>query len=141
MLPEACKTPVTSNAFWPTASLRGQTMILAPIAGALTAIHHPSGDDMTAHSHVAGTQAGTKVDKKYRPDVASGGPSGAIGHPFPAFGHFPPMIHTAPIHSFTTHHYTIACPACGVGILWNGAPVTFLCQGCGATVDGKALAE
>lgn len=95
---------------------------------------------MTAHSHVAGTSAGSKVDKTYRPDVISGGPSNPPGHAFAPFGHFPPGILTAPIHGMTTKHDVISCPACSAAILWNRAPVAFICQGCGGTIDGAALA-
>lgn len=82
-----------------------------------------------SHPHVAGQPEGSKLDKKLRPDVASGMPSGAPGH------HFPPMIMNAPILGLTTHHDTIACPHCNAGILWNGAPVAFTCKGCGGVVD------
>jgi hypothetical protein len=90
------------------------------------------------HSHSAGNlHAGTHSDKLDRPDAGMG--AGGIGKAFKAFGAFTPMIQTAPIIQLTHHHYTIPCPSCGAGILWDGSPVSFLCQGCGATVDGKAL--
>jgi hypothetical protein len=93
---------------------------------------------MSTHPHAANQPAGSKYDKKNRTDV-SGYNSSAIGHPFSAFGHFPPMVHTAPIHGMSTPHSVISCPACFSRILWNGAPVAFLCQGCGGTVDGATL--
>jgi hypothetical protein len=93
---------------------------------------------MTTHAHAANQPVGGKYDRKNRTDV-SGSSSSAIGHHFGHFGHFAPMVHTAPIHGLTTAHQKISCPACSAGILWNGAPVAFLCAGCGGTIDGATL--
>jgi len=93
---------------------------------------------MTTHPHSANQPAGSKYDKKNRTDV-TGDASSAIGQPFGHFGHFAPMVHNAPIHGMSVHHDVIECPECSARILWNGAPETFACQGCGGMVDGKAL--
>jgi hypothetical protein len=87
---------------------------------------------MSTHPHSADQVAGSKWDNKLRTDV-TGNASSDIGH------HFPPMVHHAPIHGMTTPHHPIPCPSCSASIYWNGAPVSFLCQGCGATVDGATL--
>jgi hypothetical protein len=94
---------------------------------------------MTAHPHAANQPAGSKYDRKNRTDV-SGNASSAIGVPFEPFGHHPPMLHAAPIHSMTVPHDVVECPSCFAAVLWNRAPVSFLCQGCGATIDGSTLA-
>jgi len=75
---------------------------------------------------------GTGDDSKYRTDV-TGSVSSEIGK------HFAPMIHSAPIHGMSTSHERIACPLCGVGILWDRAPVSFTCQGCSGVIDGSSL--
>jgi hypothetical protein len=95
-------------------------------------------EDRSTHPHAANQPAGSKHDNKLRTDV-TGNASSAIGEPFEAFGHFAPMAHHAPIHGMSTRHDVIECPSCSAGILWNGAPVAFICRGCGATVDGASL--
>lgn len=94
---------------------------------------------MATHAHAANQPEGSKHDRKLRPDV-TGNNSSAIGHPFKAFGHNAPMALHAPILGFTMKHDVISCPSCSAGILWNRAPVAFLCQGCGSTIDGETLA-
>ena len=92
---------------------------------------------MTTHPHSSDPDAGSKQDRKNRSDV-TGIPS-AIGHPFAPMGHYPPMVHHAPIQGLSTHHKKISCPACSRSIKWNGMPVTFTCQGCKNTIDGALL--
>jgi hypothetical protein len=87
---------------------------------------------MTAHPHAANQSAGSKYDRKLRTDVT--GNTGGIGH------HFPPMVHNAPVHGMTVAHDVVECPSCFAGVLWNRAPVSFICQGCGAIIDGSTLA-
>jgi len=95
---------------------------------------------MSAHPHAADQVAGSKWDNKLRPDV-TGNASSDVGNPFPAFPHFPPMVHYAPIHGLTVKHVVIECPSCFAWIHWDRRPVPFLCQGCGSIIDGATLSR
>lgn len=84
---------------------------------------------MSTHGHSAHNTPGSKADKHHRGDGSGPGnhaaPSNNIGHPFV------PMVQTAPIHGFFAHHYTVACPACSVPILWvHATEGTGACAGC-----------
>lgn len=91
---------------------------------------------MASHSHVANNPAGSKTDKKQRPDKAGAngtgnvGSGGSIGQPFSMY---------APISGFTAAHTVVSCPNCSVSILWDSSPEVFSCAGCGGAVDGSTL--
>lgn len=93
---------------------------------------------MATHAHSANHAPGSSGDKKARSDGNGPWSDGSMANIGSAFT---PMIHTAGVARMIVKHDVISCPACSAGILWNRQPVSFLCQGCGATIDGKALTE